>query len=241
MARRLARDNLYLAVVGDITPAQLAPLLDETFGALPEKSDPDEVADAVPQVHGGVEVVRRPMPQSVVIFGQRGIKRDDRDWYAAYVMNHVLGGGGFTSRLTEEVREKRGLAYSVASWLNPLDHAAVYVGSVGTQNARVAESIALIRQQWQRMRDEGVTEAELDDAKTYLTGSFPLSMDNTGAIAGLLIAVQRFHLGIDYINKRNGFIENVTREDIARVAKRLLDPSALTFVVVGEPDGLDGG
>lgn len=240
VAQRFGRDNLILAVVGDIAPDQLKPLLDKTFGGLPAKAAPVEVADTGPKDTGSVTVIRRPVPQSIVIFGQRGIKRDDPDWYAAHVMNYVLGGGGFISRLTTEVREKRGLAYSISSWLNPLDHAAVISGSVGTQNARVGESIEIIRAEWKRMRDMGISEAELADAKTFLTGSFPLRLDSTDSIASVLVAVRRHNLGIDYLNKRNGFIDAVTVADVQRVAKRLLDPEKLTFVVVGQPENLKG-
>ncbi|HET7593999.1 MAG TPA: pitrilysin family protein, partial [Stellaceae bacterium] len=173
-------------------------------------------------------------------FGQPGIKRDDRDWYAAYVVNHILGGGGFSSRLTAEVREKRGLAYSVYSELDPMQHSGVILGGVATQNDRVAQSIDIIRAEWRRMRDAGPTEKELDDAKTFLTGSFPLSLDSTGHIAGILVAIQRDRLGIDYIDRRKTLIESVTLDDAKRVAHRLLDPDKLSFVVVGSPDKLGG-
>lgn len=237
---RLARSNMYIAVVGDITPEQLGPLLDKTFGALPKEPAPAEVRNVDPALTGAITVVRRPMPQSVVIFGQKGIRRDDPDWYTAYVMNHILGGGSFTSRLMDEVREKRGLAYSISSWLNPLDHAAILGGQVGTQNSRVGKSIELIRQEWARMRDEGVTEDELRDAKQYLTGSFPLRLDSTDGIARVLVAMQKHKLGIDYLDERNGYIEAITRADVKRVAGKVLTPEKLTFIVVGQPENLDG-
>lgn len=240
VARRFARSNLMIGVVGDITPAVLKTVLDRTFGALPKDPAPARVADVKPRLSGRITVLRRPIPQSRVIFGQGGIKRRDPDWYAAYVMNYVLGGGGFTSRLMDEVREKRGLAYSVASWLNPMDHSAVIAGSVGTKNAKVAESIRIIRREWARMRARGITEAELHDAKTYLTGSFPLSLNSTGSIASILVAVQNQRLGIDYLAKRNAFINAVSVADVDRVAKRLLTPDRLTFFVVGQPEGLTG-
>lgn len=240
VARRFARSNLMIGVVGDITPDVLKTILDRTFGALPKTPAPSTIADVTPRLTGKITVFRRPFPQSRVVFGQGGIKRNDPDWYAAYVMNYVLGGGGFTSRLMTEVRVKRGLAYSVASWLNPMDHSAVIAGSVGTKNAKVAESIRIIRREWARMRAHGITKTELHDAKTYLTGSFPLSLDSTGSIAAILVAVQNEHLGIDYLSKRNAFIDAVTVADVDRVAKRLLTPKRLTFVVVGQPQGLTG-
>jgi zinc protease len=156
-------------------------------------------------------------------------------------MNYILGGGGFTSRLTEEVREKRGLAYGVYSYLAELDSAKLYMGGVQTANERIAESLDVIRAEWARMAEEGVTPEELEKAKTYLTGSFPLRFDSNAKIANYLVYVMLEDLGIDYINERNALIEAVTLEDVNRVAARLLDPERLSFVVVGKPVGLNAG
>jgi zinc protease len=235
---RFARDTLKIAVVGDLTPDELKLLLDKTFGGLPAQAAPVTVPDTTMQEDGALLLVKKPIPQSVVNFGQPGIKRDDPDWYAATIVNHILGGGGFTSRLMTEVREKRGLAYGIGSYLLPLRETAIILGSVATQNEHVAESIALVRSEWQRMHDEGPTEEELKDAKTYLTGSFPLQFDSTGHIAGLLVQIQQENLGIDYLDRRNALIENVTLADAKRVAKKLLDPKGLTFAVVGTPANL---
>jgi zinc protease len=231
----LARDNLYVAVVGDVTPDQLKPLLDATFGGLPAKAMLQPVPEVAPELTGQAQIIERNNPQSTAVFGQAGLKRRDPDWYAAYVMNYILGGGGFSSWLTEEVREKRGLAYSVYSYLQPMDHSALMIGGVATQNARFSDSLKLIRETWARMRDTGPTPKELDDAKTYLTGSFPLQMDSVAAIAGLLVAVQLDDLGLDYLDKRNGYIQAVTADDVRKVAGRLLTPDKLTFTVVGKP------
>jgi zinc protease len=236
--QHLGRDNLVVAVTGDITPARLGPLLDSTFGALPAKAEPVAVPDIAPVAPGRIVVVPSDNPQSTAMFGEQGIKRDDPDWYAAYVMNYILGGGGFSSWLTEEVREKRGLAYSVYSYLEPFRHAGIIIGGVATQNARMGESVKLIREQWARMRDQGPSEQELADAKTYLVGSFPLMLDSTTSIANLLVTLQLDHLGIDYLDRRAALIEAVTMDDVRRAAKRLLDPQALAFVIVGKPDGV---
>ncbi len=233
----LSRQDLIVGVVGDITPDQLAPLLDKTFGALPAAHPPIKVAETSIAT-GKVVVENRPIPQSVAVFGLPGIKRDDPDWYAAYVMNYILGGGGFSSRLTEEVREKRGLAYSVYSYLLPLDHAGIVIGGVATQNAKIKQSLDLIRQELTRMAEQGPDQTELTDAKTYLTGSFPLSLDSTAAIAGLLVSMQSNHLGIDYLEKRNALIEAVSMDQVKAAAKRLLDPQKLVVVVVGQPEGV---
>lgn len=238
VAERLGRDNLVIGVVGDISADQLAPLLDQTFDALPAKAASWSVPDTRPRASGETVVINKPVPQSAIVFGHGGPKRDDPDFFAAYVMNYVLGGGGFTSRLYSEVREKRGLAYSVYSYLNPLDHAALIVGGAGTANERVADTLAIVRSIWRRMAEEGLGVEELADAKTYLTGSFPLRFTSSRSVAGILVAMQVENLGIDYLDRRNGLIEAVTLADVGRVARRFLDPDGLTVVVVGEPDGL---
>ncbi len=238
LGKAMARDRLTIGVVGDISAAELGPLLDKTFGALPASVAIAPVPETMPVGAGGVKVVRKPIPQSQVMFGGPGLKRADPDWYAAYVLNYVLGGGGFASRLTEEVREKRGLAYSVYSYLYPLDHAAIHMGGVGTQNDRVGEAITVIKEQFALAGKNGITEEELANAKTYLNGSFPLRLTSSGRIAGLLLAIQRQNLGIDYLDRRSGLINAVTMADIRRVAKRLLRPENLLIVVVGQPVGL---
>ena len=238
VARRIARDNLVVGVVGDITPDELATLLDETFAGLPASAEPVAIAETQPAGEGALVVVERDQPQSVVTFGHAGIKRDDPDYYAAYVVNYVLGGGGFSSRLYEEVREKRGLAYSVYAYLNPLDHAALVAGGVATQNARVATSLELIRAEWSRMAEAGPSATELEAAKTYLTGSFPLRFSSSGRISRMLVGMQLEDLGVDYLDRRNSYIEAVTLDDVRRVARRLYDPAKLTVVVVGQPEGV---
>ncbi|MBR9971859.1 M16 family metallopeptidase [Magnetospirillum sulfuroxidans] len=233
----LSRQGLIVGIVGDITPEQLAPLLDQTFGALPASHPAIKVSEATIAT-GKTIVEQRDIPQSVAVFGAPGIKRDDSNWFPAYVMNYILGGGGFSSRLTEEVREKRGLAYSVYSYLLPMDHAGVLVGGVATQNARVKQSLDLIRQELRRMADAGPSETELADAKTYLTGSFPLSLDSTAAIANLLVVMQSDKLGIDYLQRRNALIAAVDMDQVKTAAKRLLDADNLLVVIVGKPEGV---
>jgi zinc protease len=237
--RLLAKDNVKIAVVGDIDPESLKTLLDEVFGGLPDTSPLPDVAQAEVSPLAQLEVIQRDMPQSVVLFGHAGIAREDDDFIPAYVMNYILGGGGFSSRLMTEVREKRGLAYSVATYLYPLRHAALFIGQVATENERVSESLDVIRGEISRLAAEGVTDKELVDAKTYLTGSYPLRFDTNDKIAGQLIAIQEADLGIDYITRRNGLIEKVTQEDIKRVAARLLGSDNLIVTVVGQPEGLE--
>jgi zinc protease len=237
--RRLARDNLVVGVAGDVTAEELGPLLDRAFGDLPAQSAPIDVAGALPK-GGETVVVRRNLPQSQVMFGESGLKRSDPDFYAAYVANHILGGGGFTARLTEEVREKRGLAYSVYSYLYPLDRAPLWLGGAGTDSTRVAETVGLIRKEVARMASGEVSQAELDDAKTYLTGSFPLRLTGNDPIASMLVSMQIDDLGIDYLDRRNDYVEAVTLEDLRRAARRLYHPDRLLLVVVGNPRDLQG-
>ena len=239
VGEQLARDRLIIGVVGDITPARLAALLDIAFGALPETGVNSDIPYAAPQAVGQTIIIERDIPQSIVLFGHAGLRRDDPDFYAGYVMNYILGGSGFTARLTDEIRVKRGLAYGVYSYLSPMDHAALFMGRVATENGAVAETLDILRAEFARMRDEGVSEQELIDAKTYLTGSFPLRLDSNGKIARLLVGIQLEDLGIDYIDRRNGYIEAVTLEDIRRVARRLLNPEDLEVVVVGKPANLE--
>jgi len=235
---RFARDVLVVAVVGDITAAQLKPVLDQAFASLPEHAAPNAFADTAPAGQNDVVVSQLPVPQSVVVFGQKGLKRNDPDWYAALLVLNILSAGGLTSRVALEVREERGLAYSISASLYPLRHAGVILGQLGSQNARVAESLDLVRKEWQRMHDDGPTPKELADSKTYLTGSFALGLDSTGRIAGTLLSIQLDGLGIDYLDRRNSLIDGVSLADAKRVAKRVLDPEGLFFVVVGSPEKL---
>lgn len=233
----LARDRLFVAAVGDITPEELGRLLDDLLGDLPETGAPMP-AQAELTMPGGETVIEYDTPQSVAIFGQDGMDRDHPDFFAAYVMNQVLGSGGFESRLMQEVREKRGLTYGVYSYLAPRDLGAIYLGSVSSANDRIAEAIEVIRAEWQRMAKDGVTATELDEAKTYLTGAYPLRFDGNGRIASMLAGMQMQGLPIDYVKTRNDKIDAVTLDDVNRVARELLDPESLSFVVVGEPAGL---
>lgn len=232
------RRGLMIGVVGDITAAELGPLLDNTFGKLPEKSRDIAAVKIEPLGLGRLEVVDHDIPQSRVMFGSAGIARDDPDWYAAYVLNYVVGGGGLTSRLAEEVREKRGLVYSVYSYLYPLKRSALYMGGLGTRNEQVGEALNVVRTELTKIRETGISAAELRDAKTYLNGSFPLRLTSGGRIADLLVAIQRHGLGMDYIGRRPDFINAVTMDDVKRIAKRLLRPENMLIVVVGKPQGI---
>lgn len=235
---RLAREGLKVAVSGDISGAELAPLLDSLFSTLPAKADLGPVANIVPAAPGKTVLVPRPIPQTVIMMAHAGLDRSDPDWYAATILNYVVGGGGFSSRLMDEVREKRGLTYGIGSSLTSFEHTNLISISGSTVNDKAAEAISVSKQIWGDVAKNGITEAELRDAQTYLTGSFPLQFTNNGAIAGLLLQVQRDNLGIDYLNKRNDLLNAVTLADVRRVAARLLDPARLTTILVGQPAGI---
>ncbi|MDO6797525.1 M16 family metallopeptidase [Shimia thalassica] len=233
----LAKDRMVVSVVGDITAEELGPMLDNLLGALPEKGAPLP-PKTTPHLTGAVEVVEFDTPQSVAVFGQLGIERDDDDFFAAYLLNTILGGGGFESRLMEEVREKRGLTYGVYSYLVPKDLAALYMGSVASANDRIGEAVQVIQDEWARMANDGVTLDELDKAKALLTGAYPLRFDGNGAIAEIMVGMQVQGLPIDYIKTRNDKVNAVTLDEINRVASELLKPDALQFVIVGKPEGV---
>ena len=235
-----AKDRLYVGAVGDITPTELGILLDQLLGDLPDTGAP-QPQDADVTIEGGVTVIEFDTPQSVAVFGHKGIGLDDPDYFPANVLNQVLGGGSFESRLMNEVREKRGLTYGVSSFLVPRDHAATYQGQVASANDRIAEAISVIRDEWSKASENGVTPDELRDAKTYITGAYPLRFDGNGPIARIMVGMQMIGLPIDYIATRNEKVEAVTLEDVKRVAGELLDADGLHFVVVGKPEGLTTG
>jgi zinc protease len=233
-----ARDSLKVAVVGDIDAAALGEALDNVFGDLPAQSHRQPVQDFVWQTAPKQRIVSMPNPQSVVQLGFKGLKRNDPDFIPAYILNHAVGGGGFSSKLMQEVREKRGLAYSVSTHLYPLDHAGIFLGGVATENKSVGLSLDLIRAELDRASKDGLTAKELREAKDFLIGSFALRFDTSGKIAAQLLAIQLDDLGIDYIERRNGEVEAVTLDDIKRVGKRVLEPKNLIVTVVGEPEGI---
>jgi zinc protease len=236
--QRLAKNNLIIGVVGDISPIELGTRLDATFGGLPAKATPWNVGKVDPVSKGQVIVIDRDIPQSSILIAEKGVMRDDLDFYAAYVLNHMLGGGSFTSRLYTEIREKRGLVYSVGTGLYPFDSSSLILGSAGTANKRAHETLSVIKSEWDKMAKGGVGQKELDDAKTYLTGSFPLRFSSSNQIASILVGMQTAKLPINYLQTRNSLIEAVTREDILRVAAKILKSENLVTVVVGRPGGI---
>ncbi|QRG09557.1 insulinase family protein [Xanthobacter dioxanivorans] len=239
--RSLARSNLRVAVVGDIDAAELGKRLDATFGALPATATLTPVANVTPQKIGTVDVIPLDVPQSVVVMGTGGLERRDPDFIPAFVLNHILGGSAFSSRLFKEVREARGLAYSVYSYQVALSHTGLWFAGTATKNERAGESISIITDEFRKILKDGPSQTELDEAKSYLTGSYALRFDTSSKVAGQLLQIQLDELGIDYIDKRNALITAVTLDDLKRVAGRLATARDALTVVVGKPQGLSGG
>lgn len=233
----MAQDRVFVSAVGDITAQELGALMDDLLSDLPKSGAPmPERVDVA--LEPGVTVVDYKTPQSVALFGHRGIKRDDPDFFAAFIASTILGGGGFDSRLMDEVRDKRGLTYGVYSYLSTRDYSEMVVGQVASANDRIGAAIDVIKDEWARIADQGVTQEELDETKTYLTGAYPLRFDGNGPIANILVGMQMQGLPKDYINTRNGKVNAVTLSDINRVIKEVYLPDELHFTIVGQPEGL---
>ena len=236
--RVLARDNLLVAVVGAIDADELATRLDDVFGALPETADLMPVSEpGLPeafQSHVSIDV-----PQTTIQYGRPGILRDDPDFIPAFIANHILGGGSFTSRLYREVREERGLVYSVYSALFPLDHAGLVIGNAATGAARAGQTVDVVREVIARFAEEGPTDEEIEAAKNFLKGSYALRFDTSDKIAGQLLGIQIDGLGIDYIDERNNLIDAVTPEEVREAARRVYGDGGLWIVTAGQ-DATDG-
>ncbi len=235
--RVFARNQLTVSIVGDVDAKTAGELIDRAFAGLPAKNDLKPVANATPSGLGRRIVINVDVPQSVVTFGGQGIARQDADFMAAYIVNHILGGGSFSSRLYKEVREKRGLAYGVSDSLVWFQRAAVLLGGTATRSDRTADALTVIEQEIKRMAADGPTPDELAAAKSFLKGSYALSLDTSAKIAAQLTQIQLDNLGIDYIQRRGTLIDAVTIEDARRVARRLYGGGMLV-TVAGRPKGL---
>jgi zinc protease len=232
----MTKDRLLVVVVGDITAEDLKPRLDEVFGSLPETSDMPELEDVAPIAAPAAPVVKDlPTPQTLVVFSGPGPARHDPDFFAAYVLNYILGGGGFSSRLVDEIREQRGLTYGIGTNLDLHTHMWRWAGSTSTMNDKAGEVVNLVKENIGRLGAEGPTQKELEDAKAYLTGAFPLSFDSNMKIASILMGFKQDGMDVDYVSRRNDLINAVTLEDLKRVAATYMKPENFTFVMVGQP------
>ncbi len=233
----LTRDRVFVAAAGDISAAELGQLLDDLLGGLPA-TGPALPGRVDPALTGGVTVQDFPGPQSLVLFGHSGIKRDDPDFFAATILNEILGGSRFSARLMTEVREKRGLTYGIGTSLVGYDNSELVMGQASVANEKVAEAVDVIRAEWARIATEGITEDELAATKTYLTGAYPLRFDGNGPLASIMVNMQLIGLSADYPQTRNDKVNAVTLADVKRVAASLFRAEDLRFVIVGQPTGV---
>lgn len=236
--KNFTKANMVVAVVGDITPAQLAPLLDEALGGLPQGTSRNSVAAGPQATVAAVHTHKMDVPQGTVLLGHLGLPRSDGDYFKMLVMNEILGGGVLTSRLGADVREKHGLVYDVRSVNAPMPHAGMFYVSLATDNAKVEKALSLVRKHLRQIAAKPVTRQEFDDAKAYLIGSFPLRMDSNTKLLGMLAMMQSEGLGLNYLAEWPKKVEAVTLEDVQQVAKRLIHPDAMTLVVVGNGPAL---
>jgi zinc protease len=235
--RRMAKGSLIVSAAGAISVAELAGALDRVFGDLPDRGTTSAVPAAV-FVPSDPLVVRLPFPQSSCVFGHVGVRPTSPDYFPAIVLNHIVGGGTLTSRLFVELREQRGLVYSVRTMLESLSTESLMVGWFATENDKVPTAIELVRREWRRLASGDVSEADIDEAKAFLKGALALSLDGTSSMAGRLLAVQRLGLGMDHLTAWNAKVDAVTVEMVHALARRLMRPDALTFAIAGDPMGM---
>ncbi len=234
----LSRATMRITLVGDISADDAGRAIDHVFAGLAPGAAPSEPPDVSLNTATPLIVRSLPQPQSLIVFVAPGIQDEDPDWIPLAVANYILGGGGFSSRLMAEVREERGLVYGIGTSPSVREHAALIRGSAQTENGDVREALDVTRAELARLYEQGATQQEVDDAITYLTGSFALDLDSNAKIASVVHGYQAAGREIDYVNQRNDLIRAVTLADVNRVIRRLFNPDAFTFVVVGEPEGL---
>lgn len=241
VSQKLTKDNLVIAVSGAITPKELMMVLELVFGDLPQSSESNTLNDIEIQNTGKTFLYKMDIPQSFIEMNWDALKRDDKDFYAAQVMNQIFGASGFGSLLMEEIREKRGLTYGIYSSMQFLDHAPTLSISTSTEHKNVPEILALTQQVIEKMKSDKVDSKALADAKNYLIGSLPLQLTSTSDIAGILLSLQLDRLPKTYLDERAEKIRAVTAEDVRAVAQRLFAKAPAT-VLVGQPvlpEGLD--
>ena len=228
------KNRLVIGISGDIEPNLAKKYVDYVFGDLPSKKFINPIS-MLEDLNKGMKIMEMKTPQTTVVFGQKGLGRKDKEYFAARVINYVLGGGGFQSRLYKEIREANGLVYSIYSYLLPYEYAGVIVGGFQTRNQNVGKTIEKVKTEWNRIKNEGITKIELQNAKTYYKGSFSRNFTSTLSIASLLMIVQYYDLGEDYFDKRDLIIDNLKLNELNNLAKNLFDSETLFFMIVGEP------
>lgn len=236
---RLGKDRLHIAVAGDIGPEELTAMLDDVFGGLPNTSTVKEVSESTVQNAGKVALYEEDIPQSIVTLKMPAFGQNDPDFFALQVMNYIFGAGGFGSRLMDEIREKRGLTYGIYSGISDTRKIDSLGISSSTKNESVGELLSLVQSEMDKMKAEGVTDKELQDAKAYLTGSMPLSLTSTDKIAGMLLSLQTNDLPIDYLDSYAKKINAISTKDIKQVAERVLNPEKMSIILVGKPENVE--
>ncbi|MCA8901750.1 MAG: insulinase family protein [Hyphomonas sp.] len=241
LRKLMVKDRLLVTAVGAVTPEELAPMIDKVIADLPDSSDLPETPEiAFPALDAPATiVVDLPQPQTLVQFTGPGLKREDPDFFPAYVLNYTYGGGGFDSRLMQTLRVQQGLTYGVYTSVNPGEYYSTWGGAGQTKNESAGAFIEGVKIEMQDFVDNGMTEEELADAKAYLTGSYPLGFDSNAKIASQMMGVRQDEMGIDYFDRRNSLVNAVTLDDINRIAKEYLDPSKSLFIAVGMPEGIE--
>jgi len=234
--KHINKENMYVSVVGDISEEELKSSIERYLDQIQE--EPSEkilpIKEFMSFPKSSTKHISKPNPQTTILFGMPGVTYNTPDFYPAYIMNYILGGGSFQSRLVDEIREKRGLAYSASSYISSYEFSGALKGSIGTKYESVAEVLSLLKNELKKITESGVTEYELEDAKSYLTGSFALKMDTNPKLVNFLTVMQIEDLGIDFLERRNDMVNIVTLGDIDRVAKKLLGPDKLTIITVGK-------
>ena len=237
----MVKEGMLVTAVGAMSPAELAPLIDQAVAGLPDSSETAETSDVVLAAPLAAPVtVDLPQPQSLVSFAAPAMTREDPDFYTAVVLNYTFGGGGFQSRLMKDLRVDKGLTYGVYTQVSSQDKIQLWSGGGQTKNESAGDFIAGVKANMQTMVADGMTEEELSNAKAYLTGSYPLGFDSNAKIAARMMGVRLDELPVDFFDQRNAMVEAVTLEDVNRVAAEYLNPDNFTFVIVGQPEGLDG-
>jgi zinc protease len=227
--------NAILALVGDLTEAEAKSLVEEFFAGWAKGTElPPPPTPAAQPTRPTVVKIDKDITQANIVLGTLGLSRFEADFYAFQLLNYIVGGGGFTSRLMDNIRDNRGLAYSVHSSFEPGLVAGPFDVTLETKNASAGEAVGEVLRELDRMREELVSEAELADAKAYLIGSLPMKMDSNAKRAALLGYVEMFGLGLDYPWRYPGIMQAITRDDILQAARKYLDPERYVLVVVGK-------
>lgn len=230
---RYSPNSIIVAVVGDVNEKEIIALLQEYFKGWKRSDQPLPASVPPPVIEKTVvRKIDKSITQANIDMGNIGISRENPDFYAVMIMNYILGGGGFSSRLMDNIRDNKGLAYDVHSGFSAQKEPGAFSVSIQTKNESANEVIAETLKEIRRIQTEPVSDKELADAKAYLTGSFPLKMDTYAKIAGMLTSIEIYNLGLDYPQKYPALINAVSREDIQRVAKEYLHPDSLVIVVV---------